>query len=116
MPWTNTKSNKLKIIISNLNWQIGNRLLFLVQVLLCDVKLWRLGKYNSFWEFFGSIGEKTYFLALGTTPLKGVGFIAGKITVWVPSDTIMVSEFGNACSGWCGARRGYTLLYVCRNG
>ena len=31
--------------------------------------------------FFGSIGKKTYFLALGTTPVKGVGFIAGKITV-----------------------------------
>ena len=31
--------------------------------------------------FFGSIGKKTYFLALGMTPVKGVGFIAGKITV-----------------------------------
>ena len=30
--------------------------------------------------FFCSIGEKTYFLAFGTTPVKGVGFIAGKIT------------------------------------
>ena len=30
--------------------------------------------------FFGSIGKKTYFLALGTTPVKGVGFIAGKIS------------------------------------
>ena len=30
--------------------------------------------------FFGSIGKKTYFLALGKTPVKGVGFIAGKIT------------------------------------
>ena len=34
-----------------------------------------------FGNFFGSIGKKTYFLALGTTPVKGVGFIAGKITV-----------------------------------
>ena len=33
-----------------------------------------------FWNCFGSIGKKTYFLALGTTPVKGVGFIAGKIT------------------------------------
>ena len=33
-----------------------------------------------FGNFFGSIGKKTYFLALGTTPIKGVGFIAGKIT------------------------------------
>ena len=33
-----------------------------------------------FGNVFGSIGKKTYFLALGTTPVKGVGFIAGKIT------------------------------------
>ena len=33
-----------------------------------------------FGNIFGSIGKKTYFLALGTTPIKGVGFIAGKIT------------------------------------
>ena len=33
-----------------------------------------------FGNFFGSIGKKTYILALGTTPVKGVGFIAGKIT------------------------------------
>ena len=33
-----------------------------------------------FGNFFGSIGKKTYFLALGTTPVKGVGFIAGKNT------------------------------------
>ena len=33
-----------------------------------------------FGKFFGSIGKKTYFLALGTTPVKGVCFIAGKIT------------------------------------
>ena len=33
-----------------------------------------------FGNLFGSIWEKTYFLALGTTPVKGVGFIAGKIT------------------------------------
>ena len=35
-----------------------------------------------FGNFFGSIGKKNYFLALGTTPVKGVGFIAGKITVY----------------------------------
>ena len=33
-----------------------------------------------FGNFFGSIEKKTYFLAFGTTPVKGVGFIAGKIT------------------------------------
>ena len=33
-----------------------------------------------FGNLFGSIGKKTYFLALGTTPVKGVGYIAGKIT------------------------------------
>ena len=27
---------------------------------------------------FGSIGKKTYLMALGTTPVKGVCFIAGK--------------------------------------
>ena len=34
-----------------------------------------------FGNFFASIGEKTYFLALETIPLTGVGFIARKITV-----------------------------------
>ena len=33
-----------------------------------------------FGNFFVSIDKKTYFLALGTTPIKGVGFLAGKIT------------------------------------
>ena len=43
-----------------------------------------------FGNFFGSIGKKTYFLALGTTPVKGVGFIAGKITVLsYRADTIL---------------------------
>ena len=37
-----------------------------------------------FGNFFGSIGKKTYFLALGKTHVKGVGFIAGKITGYVP--------------------------------
>ena len=34
-----------------------------------------------FGNLFASIGKKTYFLALGTTPVTGVGFIARKITV-----------------------------------
>ena len=33
-----------------------------------------------FGNFFASIGKKTYFLALGTIPVTGVGFIARKIT------------------------------------
>ena len=36
-----------------------------------------------FGNLFASIGKKTYFLALGTTPVTGVGFIARKITVKV---------------------------------
>ena len=33
-----------------------------------------------FGNFFASVGKKTYFLALGTIPVTGVGFIARKIT------------------------------------
>ena len=33
-----------------------------------------------FGNFFASIGKKTYFLALGTIPVTGVGLIARKIT------------------------------------
>ena len=41
---------------------------------------WENIHVTHFGNFFGSIGKKTYFLALGTTPVKGVGFIVGKIT------------------------------------
>ena len=34
-----------------------------------------------FGNLIASIGKKTYFLALGTIPVTGVGFIARKITV-----------------------------------
>ena len=34
-----------------------------------------------FGNIFASIGKKTYFFALGTIPVTGVGFIARKITV-----------------------------------
>ena len=51
-----------------------------MQVLLRAVQPGRLGKYYSFWEFIGFNWEKTYFLALGTIPVTGVGFIARKIT------------------------------------
>ena len=47
-----------------------------------------------FGNFFGSIGKKTYFLALGTTPVKGVGFIAGIITELTPPPS---NSFFNAC-------------------
>ena len=33
-----------------------------------------------FGTLFASIGKKTYFLALGTTPVTGVGFTGRKIT------------------------------------
>ena len=42
--------------------------------------------------FFGSVGKKIYFLALGTTPVKGVGFIAGKITVHVHVGSVCQSD------------------------
>ena len=35
---------------------------------------------NTIGNFFASIGKKTYFLALGTIPVTGVGFIARKNT------------------------------------
>ena len=34
-----------------------------------------------FGNLFASIGEKTYFLALGMIPVTGVGFVWRKITV-----------------------------------
>ena len=34
----------------------------------------------NFGNLFASIGKKTYFLALGTIPETGVGFLARKIT------------------------------------
>ena len=37
-----------------------------------------------FGNLFASIGKKPYFLALGTIPKTGVGFIARKITVICP--------------------------------
>ena len=33
-----------------------------------------------FGNLFASIGKKTYFLALGTIPVTGVGFVGRKIT------------------------------------
>ena len=35
---------------------------------------------SSFWDLLALIGKKTYFLAFGTIPVTGVGFIARKIT------------------------------------
>ena len=48
-----------------------------------------------FGNLFGSIGKKTYFLALGTTPVKGVGFIAGKITVSSETAETVNFQFSN---------------------
>ena len=54
-----------------------------------------------FGNFFGSIGKKTYFLALGTTPVKGVCFIAGKITAVVCQVTTILHSTSLHDSGDC---------------
>ena len=46
-----------------------------------------------FGNLFASIGKKTYFLALGTTPVTGVGFIARKITD-VEYNSCFLFQFG----------------------
>ena len=75
MPSTNTMNKKADYI----KFKLGI-FLFLMQVLLCAVQPSRLGKYYSFWEFICFNWEKTYFLALGTIPVTGVGIIVRKIT------------------------------------
>ena len=77
MSWANTKSNKdhyikFKLAIACFSW-------CKCFYVMSNFEDWET--IIHFGNFFGSIGEKTYFLALGTTPVKGVGFIAGKITV-----------------------------------
>ena len=69
-----------------------------MQVLLRYVK--------QFGNFFCSIGKKTYFLALGTTPVKGVGFIAGKITDVISSTGINL--FKNNLDRYYRRRHGAT--------
>ena len=74
MSWNNTKSNKdhyikFKLAIGCFSWCKC----FYVMSNFEDLE-----NIIHFGNFFGSIGIKTYFLALGTTPIKGVGFIAGK--------------------------------------
>ena len=76
MSWTNTKSNKdhyikFKLAIGCFSW-------CKCFYMMSNFVDWDI--IIHFGNFFGSIGKKTYFLALGTTPVKGVGFIAGKIT------------------------------------
>ena len=67
----------IKITVSNL---YGNKLLFLMQVLLLLSNFEDWENIIHFGNFFASIGKKAYFLALGTIPVTGVGFIARKIT------------------------------------
>ena len=43
----------------------------------------KIGKIFILGFFFASIGKKTYFLALGTIPKKGVALIARKITEFI---------------------------------
>ena len=76
MSWTNTKSNtdhyiKFKLAIGCFSWCKS----FYV---MSNFEDWE--NIIHFGNFIGSIGQKIYFLALGTTPVKGVGIIAGKIT------------------------------------
>ena len=77
MSWTNTKNNndhyiKFKLAIGCFSW-------CKCFYVMSNFEDWE--NIIQFGNFFCSIGKKTYFLALGTTPLKGVGFIAEKITV-----------------------------------
>ena len=76
MSWTNTKSNKdhdikCKLAIGCFSW-------CKCFYMMSNFEDWE--NIIHFGNFFCSIGKKTYFLALGTNPVKGVGFIAGKIT------------------------------------
>ena len=45
------------------------------------LKIWKILFILGF--VFSSIGEKTYFLALGMIPIKGVCFTARKVTEWL---------------------------------
>ena len=55
-----------------------------------------------FGNLFASIGKKTYFLALGTTPVTGVGFIARKITdtCKVIASLCIISYLLTSKNGW----------------
>ena len=77
MSWTNTKSNKDHYI--KFKQAIGCFSWCKFFYVMSNLEDWE--NIIHFGNYFGSIGKKTYFLALGTTPVKGVGFIAGKITV-----------------------------------
>ena len=89
MSWTNTKNNKdhyikFKLVIGCFSW-------CKCFYVMSNFEDWE--NIIHFGNFFGSIGKKTYFLALGTTPVKGVGFIAGKITAvllpWIVSNNLL---------------------------
>ena len=52
---------------------------------MCYYVLFNLEDWENiihFGNLFASIGKKTYFLALGTIPVTGVGFIGRKITAF----------------------------------
>ena len=49
-----------------------------MQVLLHDVKLCRLGKYKSFWDFFLFNWEKNILFGFGNDSRKGSRFYSGK--------------------------------------
>ena len=74
MSWTNTKSIKdhyikFKLAIGCFSW------------CKCFYMMSNFVDWENiihFGNFFGSIGKKTYFLALGTTPVKGVGFYGSR--------------------------------------
>ena len=68
----------IKIIISNLKLAICCFSWCKCFYVMSDFEDWE--NIIHFGNFFASIGKKTYILALGTTPVKGVCFIEGKIT------------------------------------
>ena len=77
MSSTNTKNNKdhcikFKLGISCFSWCKCLHV-------LSNFEDWEI--IIHFGNFFASIGKNTYFLALETIPVTGVGFIARKITV-----------------------------------
>ena len=79
MSWTNTKSNKdhyikFKLAIGCFSWC---KCFYMMSNFEAWENIIHFGNFSWFnWE-------KAYFLALGTTPVKGVCFIAGKITAKV---------------------------------
>ena len=80
MSWTNTKSNKdhhikFKLALGCFSWC---KCFYMMSNFVNWENIIHFGNFFWFnWE------KNTYFLALGRTPVKGVGFIAGKITAYL---------------------------------